>query len=69
VIRRAAAAALLLLTLSFGGCAALDPPPSQPCTLFGCTKPANIVREVGGMVLVMGVLGIALTIVVRRMSD
>lgn len=66
--RRLTAMALLVLGLSFGGCAVLNPPTTQPCTLFGCKKGGNIIEEIGGTILVMGIVGVALTGLVRRMS-
>lgn len=66
--RKLTATALLTLTLSFSGCAVLNPPPTQQCSLFGCKQKGNIVKELGGMILVMGAITVALTAVVRRMS-
>ena len=66
--RRLTAMGLLVLTLSFGGCTVLNPPPTQQCTLFGCKQTGNIIKELGGMIVVMGVIAIAITGVVRRMT-
>lgn len=67
-MRRLTAALMLALTLSLGGCATLNPPTTQECTLFGCQEDGNIIQELGGMVLVMGIITGALAAVARRMS-
>ncbi|MGH2757993.1 MAG: hypothetical protein ACRDKJ_00350 [Actinomycetota bacterium] len=60
---------VLFLTLTLTGCASvLDPLPSQPCTAFGCNKPGNILYEVGGTIVFMGVLIAIMAGVVRRLS-
>jgi hypothetical protein len=59
----------LALTLTLTGCAStLNPPTTQQCTLFGCKQTGNIVEELGGMVLVMGILSGAIAAVARRLS-
>jgi hypothetical protein len=60
--------ALLALTLSLGGCTVLNPPTTQPCTLFGCKQTGNPVRELGGAILVMGIIVVVMAGVVRRMT-
>jgi len=60
---------LLVLAVSITGCASvLDPLPSQPCTPFGCNKPGNIIQELGGMILFMGLIAAALAGIVQRIS-
>jgi hypothetical protein len=62
-------AGVLFFALTLTGCAAvLDPLPSQPCTTFGCNQPGNIIQELGGTILFMGVLVAIMAGVVRRMS-
>ncbi len=67
--RLAVTAGFILMALAFAGCASfLDPQPSQPCTLFGCNEPGNIIREVGGMIVFMGIIAAAITAVVKRLT-
>lgn len=69
MLRRMIVAVALALTLSMTGCAStLNPPPTQQCTLFGCKQTGNIVKELGGMILVMGILSGAIAAVARRLS-
>ncbi len=69
MVRRLAAIALLSLTLSLTGCAStLNPPSTQQCTLFGCKQTGTIVKELGGMIVVMGILSGAIAAVARRLS-
>lgn len=68
VLRRLIVAGLLALTLSTAGCATLNPPLTQQCTLFGCKQTGNIVKELGGMIVVMGVLSGAVAAVAKRLS-
>ncbi len=67
--RRLVLAGVLFFALTLTGCAGvLDPLPSQPCTAFGCNQPGNIIQELGGTILFMGLLVAIMAGVVRRMS-
>lgn len=68
VLRRLITTALVALTLSMTGCAALNPPLTQQCTLFGCKKTGNIVKELGGTIVIVGAISAALAGAARRMS-
>ena len=69
MVRRLVAITFLALTLTLTGCAStLNPPITQQCTLFGCKQTGNIVEELGGMVLVMGILSGAIAALARRLS-
>lgn len=68
MLRRLLAIAILATTLSISGCAALNPPLTQQCTLFGCKKTGNIVKELGGTIVVLGAITVALAGIAKRMS-
>ena len=68
MLRRLLTIAILVLTLTMSGCAALNPPLTQQCTLFGCKKTGNIVKELGGAIVVMGAITVALAGIAKRMS-
>lgn len=68
MLRRLIIAGLLALTLSTAGCATLNPPLTQQCTMFGCKQTGNIVKELGGAIVVMGAITVVLAGVARRMS-
>ncbi len=68
VLRRLLTIAIRAMTLTMSGCAALNPPQTQQCTLFGCKHTGNIVKELGGAVVVLGAITIALAGIARRMS-
>lgn len=68
VLRRLIVTALAALTLTMSGCATLNPPTTQQCTLFGCKQTGNIIEELGGMIVVMGVLSGAIAALARRLS-
>ena len=67
--RRLILVGVLLCALTLTGCASvLDPLPSQPCTAFGCNQPGNILYEIGGTIVFMGVLIAVMAGVVKRLS-
>lgn len=68
MLRRLLTIAILAMTLTMSGCAALNPPLTQQCTLFGCKQTGNIVKELGGAVVVLGAITIALAGIAKRMS-